>query len=232
MITLRPAAARGRTEMGWLDSRHTFSFGDYFDSAHMGFRALRVINDDRVQPGEGFGAHPHRDMEIISYVVEGELEHKDSMGTGSVVSPGEIQRMSAGSGVLHSEFNPSARDSVRFLQIWIVPETKGIPPSYEQKRFPEEERRGVLRLVASRGGRDGSVSIHQDADVYASLLERGERVSMPVRPGRHVWVQVARGEITLEGRRMEEGDGAAVSDERELRIEGAGPAEILVFDLA
>jgi redox-sensitive bicupin YhaK (pirin superfamily) len=231
MIEVLSAGDRFHTDIGWLNSRHTFSFGDHYDPERAGFHALRVINDDRVAAGKGFGTHGHRDMEIISYVLEGELSHKDSMGTGSVIRPGEVQRMSAGSGVLHSEENSSRENPVHFLQIWIIPEKAGIKPSYEQKMFPASERRGKLRLVASRDGRDGSVTVHQDAALYLALLEKGERAIHEPRPGRHSWVHVARGEIELNGKRLREGDGAAVTDEKRLEIEGKDSSEILVFDL-
>src|SRR5436190_13430958 len=197
MLTIRRASERGHADHGWLKSSHTFSFADYHDPAHMGFRALRVINDDYIAPGRGFGTHPHRDMEIVTYVLEGALEHKDSMGTGSVIRPGEVQRMSAGTGVLHSEENPSREKPVHFLQIWIIPEKAGIKPSYEQKAFPASERRGKLRLVASRDGSEGSVTIHQDAALYLALLDESERATYEPGPGRHAWVHVARGEIEL-----------------------------------
>ena len=231
MIEVVPAGERFHTDIGWLDSRHTFSFGDHYDPERAGFHALRVINDDRVAPGKGFGTHGHRDMEIISYVLEGELSHKDSMGTGSVIRPGDVQRMSAGSGVRHSEFNASAIEVVHFLQIWVIPEKAGIKPSYEQKAFPASERQGKLRLVASRDGRDGSVTIHQDAALYLGLLEKGERTTYEPGPGRHAWVHVARGEIELNGKRLGEGDGAAVTDEKRLELAGKSSAEVLVFDL-
>ncbi len=232
MITLRPARERGHAEHGWLDSHHTFSFADYYDPKRMGFRALRVINEDRVQPGRGFGTHPHRDMEIISYVLDGALAHKDSMGTGSIIRPGDVQRMSAGTGVLHSEFNHSKDEEVHFLQIWIVPEKRGIAPSYEQKSFPVDERKNRLRLVASRDGEDGALTVHQDMALYAGVLDAGASVTHTLAPGRHAWVQVARGEVTLNGQRLGEGDGASVSGEERLAIEAAAPAELLVFDLA
>jgi len=232
MILRRPAEERGRGNLGWLDSRHTFSFADYHDPAHMGFRALRVINEDRVQPGRGFGTHPHRDMEIISYVLDGELGHKDSMGTGSVIRPGDVQRMSAGTGVLHSEMNPSPTRPVHFLQIWLMPERRGLPPQYEQKRFELEEKRGRLRLVASRDGRQDSVTVNQDVDLYAGVFEPGEGARLELRPGRHAWIQVARGEVTVNGETLHQGDGAAVSDEAALDIASTADAEILVFDLA
>jgi redox-sensitive bicupin YhaK (pirin superfamily) len=231
MMTLSPAAARGHTDIGWLDSRHTFSFGEWYDPAHMGFRSLRVINDDRVAPGGGFPTHGHADMEIVSYVLEGALEHKDSIGTGSVIRPGDVQRMSAGTGVRHSEFNGSRSEPVHFLQIWILPDRRGHEPGYEQKAFPEAERRGKLRLVASPDGRDGSVTLHQDAALYVGLLDEGQKATLPLAAGRHAWVHVARGSITVNGKRLGEGDGAALSDERAVSLEGHG-GEILVFDLA
>ncbi|WP_243337249.1 pirin family protein [Anaeromyxobacter soli] len=232
MITIRRSEDRGHFDHGWLDTRHTFSFADYHDPHHMGFRTLRVINEDRVAPGQGFGTHGHRDMEILSYVLSGRLAHRDSMGTGSTIGPGEVQRMTAGTGVLHSEFNGSDSEPVRFLQIWILPERRGLLPGYEQKQFPEEERRGRLRLVASHDGAHGSVTIHQDARVYAALLEAGERAVLPLQAGRHAWVQVARGTLRLRDETLAAGDGAALSDEREVRLEGVEAAEVLVFDLA
>ena len=232
MIVRRPAEARGRANLGWLDSRHTFSFADYHDPAHMGFRALRVINEDRVKPGQGFGTHSHRDMEIISYVLEGELAHKDSMGTGSVIRPGDVQRMSAGTGVLHSEMNPSPTQPVHFFQIWLMPEKRGIPPSYEQKRFGPEEKQGRLRLVASRDGREGSITVNQDADLYAGLFKAGDSARLELRPGRHAWIQVASGEVIVNGGTLRPGDGGAVSDEAALDLQVTADAEVLVFDLA
>ncbi len=234
MITIRRAEERGHADHGWLDTRHTFSFADYYDSAHMGFGDLRVINEDRVRPGAGFGTHGHRDMEIISYVLEGELAHRDSMGNGSTIRPGEVQRMSAGTGVRHSEANPSRDQPVHFLQIWILPSEQGLAPGYEQKAFPEAERRGRLRLVASPDGRDGSVTIHQDARLSIALLAGGERVRHELAKGRRAFVHVARGELTLNGERLRAGDGAAISDEAALEIAGTGDgaAEVLVFDLA
>ncbi|MCB9703111.1 MAG: pirin family protein [Myxococcales bacterium] len=237
MLTLRPAAERGVASFGWLESRHTFSFGHYYDPAHMGFRALRVINDDRVAPGGGFPTHPHRDAEILSYVVDGALEHRDSMGNGSVIRPGELQRMSAGSGVAHSEFNHSKREPVRFLQIWLLPRSRGIQPGYEQRAFPAGERRGALRLVASPEGRDGSLTIHAEAELWAGLVGAGEALSHALAPDRHAWVQVVRGRVRLRAgeRALElgEGDGVAVSGEPQLTLEGVGDeAELLVFDLA
>ena len=231
MITLLPSSERFHTDAGWLDSRHTFSFAEHYDPERLGFRPLRVINDDRVQPARGFGSHSHRDMEIITYVLSGELAHKDSMGNGSTIRPGEVQRMSAGTGVVHSEMNPSRTEPVHFLQIWLLPDRSGHKPGYEQKTFPDSERRGKLRVVASPDGREGSVSIHQDALVYASLLDRGERVSYSLPAHRHAWVQVARGSVELNGRTLREGDGAAVSDENRLDLAGKDNSEVLVFDL-
>ncbi|HVJ90271.1 MAG TPA: pirin family protein, partial [Labilithrix sp.] len=200
MISIRKANERGHAQHGWLDSHHTFSFADYFDPDYMGFRGLRVINEDRVAPGQGFGTHPHRDMEIISYVLEGGLEHKDSLGTGSVIRPGDVQRMSAGTGVRHSEFNASKTEAVHFLQIWILPSERGIAPSYEQKNFTRDDKRGRLRTIASPDGRDGSVTVHADAIVYTGLLARGEKADLALRVGRHAWVHVARGNVRLNGR--------------------------------
>ena len=232
MITRRPAGARGYTKLAWLDSRHTFSFGDYYDPTHMGFRHLRVINEDQVQPGTGFGTHGHRDMEIITYVLDGALEHKDSLGTGSVIYPGDGQRMSAGTGIRHSEYNPSQTEPVHFLQIWILPEREGIAPSYEQRAFPPEEKRGTLRLLAAHDGREGAITVHQDVDLYVSVLAPGEQVSHRTRPGRHAWLQVARGAVALNGLPLHAGDGAAVSAEGQLDIRASDTAEILLFDLA
>lgn len=235
MITVRPSAARGRAEHGWLSSRHTFSFADYYDPAHMGFRALRVLNDDVVQGGRGFGTHGHRDMEIVSYVLEGKLGHRDSMGTGSEIVPGDVQRMTAGTGVLHSEMNPSPDEPVHFLQIWIVPERTGLTPGYEQKTFSDAEKQGKLRLVASRDGREGSVTVHQDVSLHAGLFAPGERATLGLAPGRHAWVHVAKGAARVNGQRLEAGDAAAISDEREVVVEGpedGAPGEVLVFDLA
>jgi quercetin 2,3-dioxygenase len=236
MLTLRKAEERGRANFGWLDSRHTFSFGSYFDPAHMGFGPLRVINDDRVAGGEGFPPHPHADMEIVSYVVDGALEHKDSIGTGSVIRPGDVQRMSAGSGIRHSEFNASPTEPVHFLQIWIIPEKKGLKPGYEQKSFPASEKRGKLRLVGSRDGRDGSVTIHQDVDLYASVLDASDAVTHELKHGRKAWVQVARGAVSLNGLDLREGDGVAVEEPGVLKLEPGATAndgaEVLLFDLA
>jgi quercetin 2,3-dioxygenase len=230
MIRIRRAGDRGHFDHGWLNTFHTFSFADYHDPDHMGFRSLRVINEDRVAPGQGFGAHRHRDMEIVSYVLEGALAHRDSMGNSGVIRPGDVQRMSAGTGVQHSEFNGSESEPVHFLQIWILPERRAIPPSYEQKKFPAEAKRGRLRLVGSKDGRDGSLTIQQDADLYATLLDAGEMVRHPIATGRFAWLQVARGEVELNGNALSAGDGAAVSGERELAITGQ-EAELLLFDL-
>jgi redox-sensitive bicupin YhaK (pirin superfamily) len=232
MITLRRARDRGHADHGWLDTWHTFSFADYYDTEQMGFQALRVINDDVVAPGRGFGTHPHRDMEIVTYVLDGALAHKDSLGNSSTIVPGEVQRMSAGTGVLHSEFNHSKTDPVHLLQIWILPDRTGLTPSYEQTFFPEEDKRGRLRLVASPDGADGSVTIHQDARLYATLLAPGEEVSHPLARGRHAWVHVARGKASLNGQPLEAGDGAAISGEEGVTLRGDGHAEVLLFDLA
>jgi hypothetical protein len=231
MITIRKAKERGHADHGWLDTSHTFSFADYWDPRHMGWGPLRVINEDRVAPGRGFPTHAHRDMEIITYVLEGGLEHRDSLGTGSVIRPGDVQRMSAGTGVRHSEFNASKTEPVHFLQIWIEPARTGIAPGYEQKTFTEPERRGTLRLIAAADGRDGAVTIHQDAAVYATTLARGGRVEHTLAPRRLAWLQVARGTLLLNGERLEQGDGAAIDNERRLEIEALEPAEALVFDL-
>jgi quercetin 2,3-dioxygenase len=232
MIEVRRADQRGRANHGWLDSRHTFSFADYYDPQHMGFRALRVINEDRVAPGQGFGTHGHRDMEILSYVLDGALEHKDSMGTGSVMKPGDLQRMSAGTGVRHSEFNASRTEPVHFLQIWIVPAKEGDPPSYEQKNFPESERLGRLRVVAAPDGRDGSLSIHADAVVYAGIFGAGGRAELPLAKGRSAWVHLARGKVRVNGNDLQAGDAVGLSAESAVKIEGVDAGEILVFDLA
>lgn len=232
MITKRPAAERGETRTSWLDSRHTFSFSGYYDPRFVGFGDLLVINEDLVAPAGGFGTHGHSDMEIITYVVGGALEHRDSMGTASVIRPGEVQRMSAGTGVRHSEFNHSKDEPVHFLQIWITPEREGLEPGYEQREFAEEERRGRVRLVASRGGRDGSVTIHQDAEVYATSLGEGEEVSHELRAGRRAWVQLIKGGLELNGVELRAGDGAAISDETHLALRAVEPSELLLFDLA
>ncbi len=232
MLTIRKAEDRGHANHGWLNTYHTFSFANYYEPKHMGFRALRVINEDRVSPGNGFGTHGHKNMEIITYVLEGALEHKDSIGTGSVIQPGEVQRMSAGTGILHSEFNHSKTDSVHFLQIWLLPEKEGLPPSYEQRNFSPAKTPGKLHLVAARDGRDAAVTVHQDVDLYAAVLEPGDRVSHSLQSQRHAWVQVARGAITLNGLSLDKGDGAAISEETDVVIEATTDAEILLFDLA
>ncbi len=232
MLAIRKAADRGRASFGWLDSRHTFSFGHYHDPEFMGFGPLRVINEDRVQPARGFDTHGHRDMEIISYVLEGALEHKDSMGSGSVIRPGDVQRMSAGTGVLHSEFNASPTEPVHFLQIWVLPRAQGMAPGYEQKNFSAAEKRGRLRLVGSIDGRDGSVTIHQDVNLYAALLEAGDRVSFDVAAARKGWLQVARGHIEVNGNELRTGDGAAVEGPETMVLSNAAGAEILLFDMA
>jgi quercetin 2,3-dioxygenase len=232
MIAVRKSEARGHANHGWLDSYHTFSFANYYDPKQMNFRSLRVINEDTVSPGKGFGTHGHRDMEIITYVLEGALEHKDSLGTGATIKPGEVQRMSAGTGIQHSEFNHSQTDPVHFLQIWILPDTNGLPPSYEQKDFPLAEKHGKLRLVAARDARDGAIKIHQDVDLYAAVLDKNSRVSHTLQPNRHAWVQVARGAISIDGLTLAQGDGAAISDRSEVAIEATEDAEILLFDLA
>ena len=227
MIALRPAEERGHTRLSWLDSRHSFSFDRYYDPRHMGFRVLRVINEDRVDPGQGFGTHPHRDMEILTFVLEGALEHKDSLGSGSVIRPGDVQRMTAGTGISHSEFNPSRTEPVHFLQVWILPERPGLEPSYEQRSFPA----AGLRLVGSRDGREGSVRIHQDVLVYVARLSPGEEVVHALAPGRHAWIQMARGAAQVNGTRLAAGDGAALSEERSVELRGVDGAEALVFDL-
>jgi redox-sensitive bicupin YhaK (pirin superfamily) len=231
-LALRKSEDRGRANFGWLDSRHTFSFGQYHDDAHMGFGPLRVINDDRVAPGGGFSPHGHADMEIISYVLDGGLAHKDSLGTGSVIQPGDVQRMSAGTGIRHSEFNASESDPVHFLQIWIIPERRGLAPSYEQKTFGAEEKTGKLRLVGSRDGRDGSVTIHRDVDFYATLLGPSHAVTHELKGGRGAWVHVARGSVRLNGTALGAGDGVAIEAAGTLTLDGANDAEVLVFDMA
>lgn len=231
MIELRSSQERGHADHGWLDTYHTFSFADYHDPQHMGFSVLRVINEDRVQPGQGFPTHGHRDMEIVTYVLEGALEHKDSLGNGSVIRPGDVQRMSAGTGVLHSEFNASGEELVHLLQIWILPDRRGLAPSYEQKRFPDSQKRGRLRLVASPDGREGSVTIHQDAYLYATRLEAGEIVTHCLAPGRRAYVHVARGEAELNGQQLSAGDGAKIVAEESVRIRSESGTEVLLFDL-
>lgn len=230
--TIRRAADRGHVDHGWLDTWHTFSFGSYLDRRHMGFRALRVINDDRVEPGMGFGTHGHRDMEIITYVLDGALSHKDSMGNGSTIRPGNVQRMSAGTGVTHSEFNASDSEPVHLLQIWILPDRNGDVPSYEEAEFTADDKRGRLRLIASPDGREGSVTIHADARVFASVLGDSESVSHAVAPGRHVWIHVATGSVEVAGERLTAGDAIAISDGDQISITGVGEGEVLLFDLA
>ena len=232
MIQIRPSQERGGGNHGWLKTHHTFSFGEYWDPKWMGFRSLRVINEDWVAPNTGFPTHPHRDMEIITYVLEGKLEHKDSLGTGSVILPGDGQRMTAGSGIRHSEFNPSTKDAVHLLQIWIQPEKAALAPSYEQKSFPEAEKRGKLRLIASRNATDGSVKINQDAQLYVTLLKPGEEVTHEFSAGRHGWLQVARGAVELNEKKLSQGDGAAISDEKAIGIKATEDSEVLLFDLA
>ncbi|HKP47370.1 MAG TPA: pirin family protein [Pyrinomonadaceae bacterium] len=232
MIKIRKAKDRGHFDFGWLDTYHTFSFGDYYDPSHMAFRSLRVINEDVVQPGRGFPTHGHRDMEIVTYILKGELQHRDSMGSGSIIRRGDAQRMSAGTGVRHSEANPSSEQAVHLLQIWILPDQIGRQPEYEEKQFSDEEKRNKLRLIVSPGGDDGSVRIHQDAKIYAGILGAGATLVHQLTEGRHAWLQVADGAVELNGNSLNQGDGAAVSDERELKIAATGPAEILLFDLA
>jgi redox-sensitive bicupin YhaK (pirin superfamily) len=232
MITIRKSEDRGHFDFGWLDTYHTFSFDQYYDPSHMHFRSLRVINEDRVQPAHGFPTHSHRDMEIITYILSGALEHRDSMGSGSVIRPGDVQRMSAGTGVSHSEFNPSETEPVHLLQIWILPQKNNLRPSYEEKHFGEEERRGRLRLIASNDGRDGSVTIQQDVRLLAAVLEAGQTVVHALDTQRSAWLQVARGTVGLNEVELKQGDGAAVSDESELTIKAHDQAELLLFDLA
>jgi len=231
MITIRPAAERGHGQHGWLDTRHTFSFNDYHDPRHMGFRVLRVINEDRVQPGQGFGMHGHRDMEIISYVLEGALAHRDSLGNGSVLRQGEFQCMTAGTGIRHSEFNPSDREPVHFYQIWLYPDRTDLPPRYDQREFPVEERRNWLRLVAAPDGRDGSLSIHQNAQVFLASLTAGEEVEHKLIPARHAWLQVLRGSVVANALTLTAGDGAAISNEPAVSVVGNEASEVMLFDL-
>jgi quercetin 2,3-dioxygenase len=232
MINIRKSNDRGRANHGWLDTHFTFSFADYFDPEHVQFRTLRVMNDDRVAGGGGFPMHPHRDMEIVTYVLEGALEHRDSMGNGSVIKPGDVQYMSAGTGVTHSEFNPSKTEPVHLYQIWMLPEKKGLKPAYDQKNFGEAEKRGKLRLVASPDGRDGSLKIRQDNELYATVLGVGDSVKHALKPERHAYVQVARGSVKLNGQQLAEGDGAAISAEKAVELTGVKDAEVLLFDLA
>lgn len=231
MITVRPAKERGHADHGWLDTYHTFSFAGYRDPNHMGFRKLRVINEDRVAPGQGFGTHPHNDMEIITYVLDGELEHKDSMGTGSVIRRGDIQRMSAGRGVMHSEFNHSHEKPVHLVQIWLFPDKLGLTPEYEQKRFDDDSKRGTLRLLVSSDGRDGSLRMHQDASLYAGILEVGQEVTHQPAPGRYAWLQVVDGSVTVNNQRLNAGDGASIAEEDSLTISSESHGEFLLFDL-
>ena len=232
MITIRRAFDRGHVNHGWLDTYHTFSFSSYRDPKHVHFRALRVMNEDVVAPGQGFGTHPHDNMEIITYVLEGALEHRDSMGNGEVLRPGEFQRMSAGTGITHSEFNPSPTEPVHLYQIWLFPQQDGIEPSYEQKRFDEVERHNRLRLVASPDAAEGSLLIHQDARIFLSLLDADKQVTRELRPGRHAWLQVLRGKVALNGQALQTSDGAAVSDEAALEIKASDDAEVMLFNLA
>ena len=231
MITIRKAEDRGRADLGWLDSKHSFSFGQYQDPAHMGFESLRVINDDHVAPGGGFDSHPHENMEIISYVLEGSLEHKDSMGNGSVIKPGDVQRMSAGTGVTHSEFNHSKEEGVHFLQIWFLPSANGLEPGYEQKSFSADEKKAKLKLVASNDGRDGSVSLNQDVDMYITILDEGDSVTHSLNDNRKAWVQVAKGSVSLNGQELRPGDGAAIDGEN-IELSGGSEAEVVIFDMA
>jgi redox-sensitive bicupin YhaK (pirin superfamily) len=234
MITLRPSAERGHANHGWLDTHYSFSFADYYDPRHMGFRDLRVINEDRVSAGRGFGMHPHRDMEILTYIVDGELSHRDSMGRGATIKRNDVQRMSAGTGLMHSETNQSQKP-VHLLQIWLLPEAEGLKPSYEDKTFAAEEKQNRLRLIASHDGREDSTTIHQDASVYASVLDSGKSLSLELKPERHAWVQLISGQLDVNGTKLLKGDGAAISGESALRIasnSGNGAAEFLLFDLA
>jgi redox-sensitive bicupin YhaK (pirin superfamily) len=232
MIRIRRSDERGRADHGWLDTRHTFSFADYQDPDHMGFRSLRVINEDRVQPGAGFGTHGHRDMEIVSCVLSGSLAHKDSLGNGSVLTTGDVQRMTAGTGVRHSEMNPSPEDPLHFLQIWILPEQQGLEPGYEQVNLPDDDKRGRLRRIVSGQPCDGALKIHQDVDLYMTILDQGKYVRFELRPGRHAWVQVIRGDVSLGDHDLHEGDGAAISGEDTLNLTARTEAELLLFDLA
>ena len=232
MITIRKSRERGHFDHGWLNTYFTFSFADYYDPKHVHFRSLRVLNDDRVAAGAGFPEHPHRDMEIVTYVLDGALQHRDSMGNGSVIRPGDVQYMSAGSGVTHSEFNASKTEPVHLLQIWMFPEKKGFKPAYDQKNFPLEDRQGKLRLVASPDGRDGSVTIRQDNELYATVLDAGQSVRHELKPERHAYVQVARGSVKLNGKALGEGDGAAISEEKAVELTGVKDTEVLLFDLA
>ena len=229
MIQVRPSNERGQNKLSWLDTRFTFSFDQYYDPEHMQFRSLRVLNEDIIAPGQGFGMHPHRDMEILTWILDGALEHRDSMGTGAVIRPGELQHMTAGSGILHSEFNPSPKDSTHLLQIWIVPDRKNLKPEYEQLTFPDKDLRGKFHLVA---GPQAPVSIHQDANLYIARLNEGEGAKHSLKAGRSAWMQVSRGAVDLNGTKLKAGDGAAISEESEVRVEAAKPSEVLLFDLA
>lgn len=232
MVSVRPSAERGAAQLDWLDSRHTFSFDQYYDPRHMGFRSLRVINEDHVAPGKGFPTHPHREMEIITYVLEGTLQHKDSMGNGSLIRPGEVQRMSAGTGITHSEYNPSSKEAVHLLQIWILPEQKGIQPSYEQRDYSERLADGELVRVASGRGAAGAVVIHQDAELLAARMKKGSRAEHALAPERHAWIQVARGTIEVNGVELDAGDGSGISEEPAVDISALTDCEVLLFDLA
>ncbi|EAZ89829.1 pirin family protein [Crocosphaera chwakensis] len=233
MITIRQSQARGNANFGWLDSKHTFSFGSYYDPKHMGFRHLRVINEDKIEPSGGFPTHGHRDMEIITYVLDGALEHKDSMGNGSIIRPGDVQRMSAGTGVTHSEFNASNTDSVHLLQIWILPDKKGIEPSYEEKHFPLSEKQGKLKLIASGDGKDNSLQIHQDVDLYGAVLKEGDSLIHSTNNNRSLWLQIAKGSVQINGQHFNNGDGAAITKESLIEITATNnQTEILLFDLA
>jgi redox-sensitive bicupin YhaK (pirin superfamily) len=232
MLEIRRASERGRSQFNWLNSKHTFSFAGYYDPEFMGHGPLRVINDDQVAPGGGFATHPHQDMEIVSYVLEGALEHRDSMGNGSVIRPGDVQRMSAGTGVTHSEYNHSKNEPVHFLQIWFLPEQRGLQPGYEQKQFGEGDKRGTLRLVASRGGVDGSVSLNQDVNMYAGFFDGDESANFTARAGRSVWIHVARGQLQVSGELLQAGDGASVTEAGDLEFSAGQEAEVLVFDMA
>jgi quercetin 2,3-dioxygenase len=231
-MDIRRAKERGHAQHGWLESYHTFSFADYYDEKFMSFGDLRVINEDRVEPGRGFGTHDHRDMEIISYVLDGQLQHRDSLGTGSIIRPGEVQRMTAGTGITHSEFNPSRSEVVHFLQIWILPARAGLEPSYEQKAFPPKERQGTLRLVASTGGRDGSVTIHQDVNLYATLLDDEESVRYAIPRGRSTWIHIAQGAADVNGARLDTGDAASLRENGTVELVGREWADVLIFDLS
>jgi quercetin 2,3-dioxygenase len=229
MIQVRPSNERGHNKLAWLDSRFTFSFDQYYDPEHMQFRSLRVLNEDIIAPGQGFGMHPHRDMEILTWILDGALEHRDSMGTGAVIRPGELQHMTAGSGILHSEFNPSPKDSTHLLQIWIVPDRKNLKPQYEQLTFPDKDLRGKFHLVA---GPEAPVSIHQDANLYIARLNEGEQTKHSLKAGRSAWMQVSHGTVAVNGTKLKAGDGAAISEESEVRVEATKPSEVLLFDLA